>query len=219
MIRDATATQPVFANAPMVIQESLLFPYVNGMDFVRRYESRHPGSMPFDSLPQSTEQVLHDAAFFGKTPDRPIQVALPKIPGAFYQNDLGEFGTRLVLFNFLKNTNVSASAAAGWGGDRYAVVHTPKGDGIVWVSAWDTARDAAEFVSSLTAAIATRFGGELHTLPNASVDAGGGKRYDFANQTIVVATREIDGRTVVAYTQVPRGTSTALLDFAKVTLH
>ena len=219
MIRDATATQPVFANAPMVIQESLLFPYVNGMDFVRRYETRHPGSMPFDSLPQSTEQVLHDAAFFGKTPDRPIQVELPKIPGAFYQNDLGEFGTRLVLFNFLKNTNVSASAAAGWGGDRYAVVHTAKGDGIVWVSAWDTAVDAADFTHALTGALAVRFGGESHRLPDVKPDAAGTLRYDLTDKSIVIATREIGGRRVVAYTQVPRGTNTALLDFAKVTLH
>src|SRR5579862_8204848 len=56
MIRDAQTTQPVFANAPMVIQESLLFPYVNGWEFVRRYVARHPQTMPFDSLPQSTEQ-------------------------------------------------------------------------------------------------------------------------------------------------------------------
>src|SRR5207248_3286941 len=138
MIRENTANQPVFANAPMVIQESLLFPYVNGADFVRRYSARHPSSMPFDSLPQSTEQILHDAAYFGKRRDVPIIVKLPKIAGSYYENDLGEFGTRLFLFRHLGSTNVAATAAAGWGGDRYAVVRTPKGDGIAWVSTWDT---------------------------------------------------------------------------------
>src|SRR3954468_8037318 len=92
MIREAQATQPVFANAPMVIQESLLFPYVNGADFIRRYLMHHPGSMPFDSLPRSTEQVLHDAAFFSKQPNRPVSIKLPPIPGSVYENDFGEFG-------------------------------------------------------------------------------------------------------------------------------
>jgi hypothetical protein len=219
MIRDAQATQPVFANAPMVIQESLLFPYINGAEFIRRYESHHPGSMPLDSLPESTEQVLHEDAFFGKKRDRPIGVALPPIAGSFYQNDLGEFGTRLFLFNYLKSTNVSASAAAGWGGDRYAVVHTPKGDGIVWVIAWDTPLDAAEFTSALNGALGMRFGDSTHTLPKVVPDAAGSRRYDLGDHTVVIATREIGGRMVVAYTQVPRGSNAALLDLSRVTLH
>ena len=36
-------TQPIFASAPMVIQETLLFPYLNGADFVRRFKARASG--------------------------------------------------------------------------------------------------------------------------------------------------------------------------------
>src|SRR3954464_8865050 len=157
IIREAQATQPVFANAPMVIQESLLFPYVNGADFIRRYLVHHPGSMPFDSLPASTEQVLHDAAFFGKQPNQPVSIKLPPIAGSIYQNNLGEFGTRLFFYKHLKNTGVAALAAAGWGGDQYAVVRTTKGDGIAWVSTWDTPLDAAEYVNALTSTIGMRY--------------------------------------------------------------
>jgi hypothetical protein len=218
MIRDAQATQPVFAHAPMVIQESLLFPYINGAEFVRRYEVRHPGSMPFDSLPRSTEQVLHDSAYFGAHPDLPVTVGLPGIAGSFYENNLGEFGTRLFLFNYLKNTNVAASAAAGWGGDRYAVVHTPKGDGITWVSTWDTPLDAAEFVSALTGTVAKRYADTTGTLPPVPPDKSGARRYDLRGRTIVVATREVGRRTIVSYTDVPRGTNAMLVDLSKVTL-
>ena len=219
MIRDAQATQPVFANAPMVIQESLLFPYVNGADFVRRYDARHPSSMPFDSLPQSTEQVLHDAAYFGAHPDRPIIITLPTIAGSFYQNNLGEFGTRLFIFKSLNSTKVAASAAAGWGGDRYAVVHTPRGDGITWVTAWDTQLDGAEYVSALTETVAKRYADTTGKLPTAPADKSGARRYDVGGRTIVIATREINGRMVVSYTDVPRGANAALVDLAKVTLH
>lgn len=218
MIRDAQATQPVFANAPMVIQESLLFPYVNGADFVRRYDARHPTSMPFDSLPESTEQVMHDSAYFGRQPDRPIKVSLPPIAGSYYQNNLGEFGTRLFLYKYLKDVSTSASAAAGWGGDKYAVVRTPKGDGICWVTTWDTTLDGAEFVSALTAALGRRYGDSTAKLPAPTPDRSGGRRYEVRGRTIVIATREISGRMVVAYTDVPSGTNAGLVDLAKVTL-
>ena len=219
MIRENTATQPVFANAPMVIQESLLFPYVNGADFVRRYHSRHPSALPFDSLPQSTEQILHDSAYFGAHRDPPITDGHPAIAGSYYENDIGEFGTRLFFFKHLNSTKVAASAAAGWGGDRYAVVHTPKGDGVVWVSAWDTPLDGAEYVSALTETVARRYADTTGKLPAVPPDKSGTRRYDVGGRTVVVATREIGGRMVVSYTDVPRGANAALLDLAKVTLH
>ena len=220
MIRQATATQPVFASAPMIVQEALLFPYVNGADFVRRYKDRHPTTMPFDSLPQSTEQILHDAAYFGAKPDMPIRVVLPPIPGTFYQNNFGEFGVRLFLYHHLKNIKTAASAAAGWGGDRYAVVRTPQGNGVVAVSAWDTPLDAAEYVSALTGTVGKRFGDTTGVVPRSNRDDGGAssRRYDVGGRTIVIATREIDGRTVVSYTEVPRGVNPALVDLSKVTL-
>jgi hypothetical protein len=202
----------------MVIQESLLFPYVNGWEFVKRYVAKHPQPMPFDSLPQSTEQVLHEDAYFGKHPDLPIVVTLPPITGSFYENDLGEFGTRLFLFNYLKDTKVSASAAAGWGGDRYAMVRTSRGNGIVWVSAWDTQLDAAEYVSAMTTVINRRFAGSGQVI-TPKVDPSGAKRYAVNGRTIVLATGEIGGRMVVSYTDVPGGTNSALVDLAKVKLH
>src|SRR5439155_12188100 len=104
--------------------------------------------------------------------------------------DLGEFGTRLFLFRHLGSTNVAATAAAGWGGDRYAVVRTPKGDGIAWVSTWDTSNDVAEFVRALTGTVAKRYGDEPGKLPPPTTGKSG-IRYDVAGRTVVIATREI----------------------------
>ena len=63
-VLEMQATQPVFASAPMVIQETLLFPYINGADFVRRYKTRVPGKLPLLDMPISTKQLMHDSAFF-----------------------------------------------------------------------------------------------------------------------------------------------------------
>jgi hypothetical protein len=221
MIREGSENQPVFASAPMVIQESLLFPYVNGADFVRRYRDHHDSPLSFDSLPQSTEQVLHDSAYFTATPDRPITVDLPAIPGEVFENNFGEFGTRLFFYQHLGNINAAAAAATGWGGDQYAVVKTPAGDGVVWVSAWDTPVDAAEVVSAFTATITKRFGASEPTRSLKLRDgvSGDERRFEAGGRQIVVATREIDGRTVVCYTDVPAGANAALVDLSKVTLH
>jgi hypothetical protein len=52
----------------------------------------------------------------------------------------------LVLDQFLKSSPDSKRAAAGWGGDRYAVYENQRGQ-VVYVSfsAWDTEKDAREF--------------------------------------------------------------------------
>ena len=46
----------------------------------------------------------------------------------------------------MKSSVESRQAAAGWGGDRYAVYENRKGDVLyISLSAWDTERDAREF--------------------------------------------------------------------------
>ena len=219
MIRQATATQPVFASAPMVIQEALLFPYVNGADFIRRYKERHPSRVSFDSLPVSTEQVMHDEAFFGPKKDLPITVGLPPISSKIYENNLGEFGLRLFLYHHLKDIKTAAAAAQGWGGDRYAVVRTPRGNGAVIVTTWDTAVDGAEFVSALTAVTGKRFGDSTGVVPAANkTETPTLRRYTAKGRTVVIATTELNGRMVVSYVEVPEGANAALVDLAKVTL-
>jgi hypothetical protein len=218
MIRQASATQPVFASAPVVVQEALLFPYVNGADFVRRYRQRNKGPMRYDSLPQSTEQILHDDAYFTRK-DPPIQVVLPPVPGEIYQNNLGEFGTRLFIYKHTKDIKLSAAAAAGWGGDRYSVVKTAKGPGAEVVTAWDTPTDAAEYVSALTQMVGKRFGDSTGTLsPAQKHETPSERRYDVTGRSIAIVTRTIGGRTVVSYAEVPAGTGTNLIDLSKVVL-
>ena len=75
-IREAQKTQPVFSSAPMVIQETLLFPYINGAEFVRRFKDKHTGQLPIDRFPVSTKQLMHDSAYFAKSPDVPSEVTL-----------------------------------------------------------------------------------------------------------------------------------------------
>ena len=208
-IRQSQETQPVFSSAPIVIKESLLFPYVNGFDYVRRFKGHEPGKQPFDSMPVSTEQLMHDAAFFGKKKDVPSIVTLPAIAGEMSQNNFGEFGTRLFVYSHTRDQDRSIRASMGWDGDRYALVKTPQGDGIVWATVWDSQGDAAEFMSAIDAVMAKRF----FVKPRVT---GEKRRFETAKRTIDVDVREISGRPVVLYTELPAGASSNLVDFSKV---
>lgn len=58
----------------------------------------------------------------------------------------GEWGFYLILDQFLKSPVESRRAAAGWGGDRFGVYESPKGEVLIAsLSTWDTENDAREF--------------------------------------------------------------------------
>lgn len=208
-IRDAQATQPIFASAPMVIQETLLFPYINGADFVRRFLAHYGHRLPFDSLPISTTQVMHDSAYFGKTKDVPSEITLPPIAGTIDQNDFGEFGTRLFLFQHTGDREQSIRASHGWDGDRYALVKTAGGHALVWATVWHTPTEAAAFMSAMDNVMQMRFNAK----PTVT---GERRRFETPKRTIEVNVREVQGRPVVLYVDVPAGESTDIVDFAKV---
>jgi len=214
MIRENQSSMPIFARSPTVIQETLIFPYLSGAEFVRNFKDRNAGKSVYDDMPVSTEQILHPTAFFGKR-DVPTLITLPPLKGASltYENSLGEFETRLFLFQHLKDQNNAVQGAAGWDGDRYALFDTPRGPGIAWVSVWDSRSDAAEFFDLLGKVVAKRYGAAADSTAGAVV-----RNYSAGGRSVEVRTDEIGGRPVVLYVDVPAGASTAVLDLNAVTL-
>jgi len=210
-IRQGVSGSPRFAAAPLAIQEEMLFPYINGADFVRRFAQHHPGMVPLDSAPLSTEQVLHDRAFFGAKRDDPTPVSLPSIPGSVYSNDLGEFGTRLFLYQHSQDSNGSIRAAVGWDGDRFVVYRTAGGMAVAWATVWDTPLDAAELVTATTDAMKLRYRGTAANESGAYVISGQGR-------VVRLVQREIDGRDVVLFTDVPASAISSAPDIARVHL-
>jgi hypothetical protein len=208
LIRENQSAMPVFATAPMVIQESLLFPYLAGADFVQRFEQQRGKANPLEHLPVSTEQILHTDAYFGTPPDEPSIVSLPAPHGATatYENDLGEFGARLLLYQFLKDQDLAARAASGWDADRYVVLENAGGRGIVWVSVWDSALQAATFTDALTRATSGRTGAIERSV------GSGGARFAIRGRTTSITPETIGGRPVVIYSDLPDGMSAGVID-------
>jgi len=214
MIRENQASMPIFAAAPKVIQETLIFPYLSGAEFYRNFKERKPGTSIYGDMPVSTEQIIHPAAFFVNK-DLPTRVALGTLSNAtkVYENDLGEFETRLFLFQHLNDQNEAVRGAAGWDGDRYAVVNTPQGQGIVWLTVWDSPVEAGEFFHLAGQAVEARY----------STKAAAGstdlvKNYSAGGRTLQVSTAEIQGRQVVIYVDIPAGANPNIINPAQVRL-
>lgn len=144
-----------FKQAPRALRDSLIFPYQYGLTWASQVHRRGGWTMvsnAFKKLPLSTEQILHAEKYFSY--ERPVKLALPNFtrtlgPGwKHIDNDVnGEWGYYLVLDEFLNNSTESKRAAAGWGGDRFAIYEGPGRSDVflAQVSVWDTATDANEF--------------------------------------------------------------------------
>lgn len=217
-IREAQTEMPLFSNAPLVIQESLLFPYLSGADFVHRFKAQRGRTSPLEDLPVSTEQVLHSRAYFGETRDVPSVVTLPapSLGEKVYENGIGEFGTRIFFYEHTNDQNTAVQAAMGWDGDRYVLTRTPAGHAIAWVSVWDSAVDAAEFASAMGETVMRRYGGTPSVAEGAT--AGSVRRYTGRSRTVEIRTRESGGRTLVMYTDVPEGQPATVIDLGAVRL-
>lgn len=147
---------PVFRRAPRIIRETLLFPYLGGVDFVHtlwsslRPLTRYPA--PIDSLlPQSTEQVMEPEEHFIARRDEPVPVTLRAPPAGWrieHEDEFGQLETAIFLEQHLGADG--RVAADGWGGDRYALLVDQQGrDVLYWRSVWDSLEDAVRFAAAV----------------------------------------------------------------------
>ncbi len=171
------AQMPVFAAAPLVVREGLVFPYLAGADFVRWFMEDYPDTVPYGHrLPASTEHILHPERY--REGDRPIELTLPADLSAVYDDGLGEFETRILLTELTASESIATAGATGWGGDRYAVFHAGDEYVLVWWSVWDDERAAKRFTNVFERGLAKReTAGRNHRLEHTTIDGRAGVRF------------------------------------------
>jgi hypothetical protein len=150
-VRQEQERMPVFAAAPLIVREGLLFPYLAGADFVRWFEDALPDTQPYGPrLPRSTEQILHPDKY--RMGDQPTEVRIvhsgPDAP--LFEDNWGEFETRILLQELSGSESLGTAAALGWDGDWFALYPGPEGvEPIVWWSVWDSPEAARRFAGTL----------------------------------------------------------------------
>jgi hypothetical protein len=147
------------AAAPAWIRDTLLFSYLQGSVFC--LSARHRGGQPLldyafkTDPPRSTEQILHPEKWHTRRDD-PVVLRFPdlaaELPGyrKAAEGEMGELSLRIFLRQELKDQEAALAAAAGWGGDRFAVYEQKAGARlVVWITEWDGEADAGEFRAAL----------------------------------------------------------------------
>jgi len=146
----------VFDNTPRFIQELLFFPYIKGADFVETLWSSETGfdrvNTAYLERPTTTEQIYHPELY--QKGETAVPVALPDTQLEGYEAEeeavWGEVSFR-VMFEQGLGAEQAATAAAGWGGDRYRVLWNGEDVAYALVYVGDTSEDAAEMYEALVA--------------------------------------------------------------------
>jgi len=142
------------AAAPAWFRDMLLFSYMRGYAFcvsVKRLGGQKLLDHAFTSdPPRSSEQILHPEKWHTRRDD-PIVLRWPdlsaRLPGfqKLAEGELGEAGIVTLLRVRPGQANRAATAAAGWGGDRFAVFAKGNERVLAWITEWDSVADAREF--------------------------------------------------------------------------
>jgi hypothetical protein len=156
------ASQAILAGMPAILRDPLEFPYLQGLQLaLGAFSSGGYDAVNelFANPPDSTEQILHPAKLEAR--EQPVVVEFP----ADLASRLGDgwtvaaqdtFGELVlgILLRDAEGATATSDAAAGWGGDRVALVEGPDGQvAVVLDTAWDTNADAAEFEAALAPTI------------------------------------------------------------------
>jgi len=168
---------PVLDRAPTYFRETLLFPYVQGLEFLQAAKKAGGWDMvnaAYATPPASCEQILHPEKYLSQN-DMPTLVELPDLAGTLGpdwryldKNVLGEFAVGVLLREYLPPEMKADEATKGWDGDQFHLYENAKSGALalVWLTVWDTERDAQEFMSSYRASLAKRLG--IEDVPQAT---------------------------------------------------
>ena len=157
--------------APAVIREAMLFPYQEGLRFVRILYQRGGWAAvnrAYRDPPASTEQLLHPERYLGGR-DQPQAVAVGDLSGRLgggwrpgVELSFGELDARLLLQGELAVTTAGA-AAAGWDGGRLRTFQRGPSTALALRTVWDSTAEAGQFCNAMRGWANGRFGAATQT--------------------------------------------------------
>jgi hypothetical protein len=141
------ASTAAFNSAPPILRETLMFPYTTGLTLTLGSWQAGGGFGGVDTLfrnpPDTTEQVMHADKLASR--EKPVPVAFPPDLATLLgkgwrvslEDTFGEF--QLGILARTGDPKAGSDLAAGWGGDRVALVEGPNGaTAAIVLTKWDT---------------------------------------------------------------------------------
>jgi hypothetical protein len=149
--------------APVILSETMIFPYLRGLVFCARLTNEGGWKaldLAYANPPLSTEQVLHPEKYLSR-PDPPTAIDLGTLAVDDGWTEVGRNVVGEMQLGVLLRRHGGKTAAAGWDGDQFAVFEGP-GErlGVVWLSTWDSDDDAREYAQGYARFQTTKIPGD-----------------------------------------------------------
>ncbi len=180
-MRDSAADNggsPVMARAPLLLQESLLFPYSEGLGFEQAILVKAGKEAAFAGVlanpPSSSFEIMHPAAYMRHTPVPLLRLPdiHPLIDAEYTPYDLGVMGELdvRILAELFGGREIAEALAPAWNGGVYyaaqrksAVTEAQKEStasiGLLYSSRWKNADSARTFLRIYSAQIPRKYSG------------------------------------------------------------
>lgn len=174
---DSAAGSPVMARAPLLLQESLMFPYTDGLYFEqqvladRGIDAAFPGML--DRPPATSHEILHPREFLAQTPVATLQMPdvhplLDKDWEPYDVGVMGELDVRITAELF-GGKDLGQALSTAWAGGLYyaaqrrsssaAVKATTASLGVLYYSEWKNEDSARSFLRMYANRLGRKYSG------------------------------------------------------------
>jgi len=169
---------PVMARAPLLLQESLLFPYVDGLSFEQAILSKAGAKAAFAGVlknpPSSSFEIMNPQAYMAHTPVPVLRLPdiHPLLDSEYTPYDVGVMGELdvRILTELFGGREIATALAPAWAGGVYyaaqrksAVTAAEKEStasiGLLYYSRWKNADSARSFLRVYAAQIPRKYSG------------------------------------------------------------
>lgn len=153
LLEEIESAENASIEIPYAIEQMMLFPYTYGYDYV--WELYLDGSWPsvndvYSDPPLSTEQIMHIGKYHAHESPMTVIFEADVQDMTLISNDtMGEFMIYIMLDHYI-SSDLAASAAEGWGGDRFYYYKNDTDFLSVFKIEWDSIQDAEEFNDTYT---------------------------------------------------------------------
>jgi hypothetical protein len=207
---------PLLQRAPLMIRESLVFPYGDGLSFEAALLQKSKDtafSGAFRRPPQDTHEVIDVAAYLHANPVHWLVLPdLKKELGSGYEKydvgSIGQLDTRIFLEQYADKDAADELGKAWRGGAYYAATNKdPKATGtakiaMLYLSHWDSDADANDFAKIYAEYVPKRYTKALKLSPAEEADkfcpgSGCDSGYFFQTEEGWVSVQRVEGSSVL----------------------
>jgi len=152
--QSAAGQYPVFANAPLYLRQTLVFPYGQGMLFqnaVFERDGQDAFAEVFRTAPVSTQQILHPDKYFAHLAPTDPQLPRPRLSGGYkglVGGSLGELEHAILIEQFA-GRDTARLLAQHWRGCNFQLRENRRAGRAVLLYAveWDSQENARQYLA------------------------------------------------------------------------